>query len=368
MSGILKSLGKIALVALGVAAVVFTAGAAIPAIGAIVGTGGLTGAMGGLLGSIGIEATSTLGTVLVGAASGAASGAALGAVKAAVTGEDIFKGMGEGAEMGALTGGVMNGIGAATAAGGATVQAPDVASEVNTGTISSATPSIAADGIANSGVAGADLTGATAGVTPVTTATLPGVADAGSAANGAGGLLAQGPGTAPYTPASASVGAAGSAAPPLPDFVTPQAPDATLPTYDVANPAASPALASNPVDGPSTASNGAAQGGGGLMSFLGKNGPLGNGGLGYVLGGVGSALVEGQSQTDQIKATAKLAQDSRAATTANYGQSTPTGGGLLTPAAQQPGLRAPTQAFNPTSRWVYDPNQKKLVLVPSATS
>jgi hypothetical protein len=327
-----------------VAAVVFTAGAAIPAIGAIVGTGGLSGAVGGLLSSVGIEASSTLGAVLTGAVTDAGFGSVIGAAGAAITGGNIMKG----AETGMMTGAVAGGVGGLLTGGTAAsaLQAPDIAKEVGTQTVSASAPTIAADGT----VGAADgLTGSTvAAATPVTSAALPA--------------------------ATASAGAAGSVPGDLPGFVTPQAPSAALPTFDVANPVTgpglasnpvtSPALASNPAAGPTSASDGAASGGG-LMSYLGKNGPLGNGGLGNVIGGIGQGLLEGQTEADKAKAAMNMQTQQQGYVAGNFGT---TGGGLLTPAGQKTGLQTPQQAFNPSSRWVYDPTQKKLVLVPSATS
>lgn len=347
MSGVFKSLGKILPIVLGAAAVIFTAGAAIPAIGAIVGTGGLSGAIGSVLGSLGIEATSTLGTVLTGAASGAATGAALGGVEAAVTGKDIVSGMEGGMGTGALAGGVMSGFGALTGAG------PTVAPDAS----GPAAPTTAASGAAGD----TGLTGATVSTTPVTSGPLPGIAQTGAATNGSGGLLTQGPGITPVAASGASTGAAGAATPAdLPGFQTPQAPSAVQPSFDVA-----PAGTPNAPPAPSS--------GGGLLSGLfGKDGMLGNGGLGYVVGGVGSALIQGQTAEDTLKGQQQTAQQARDAVTSNYGQNPGTGaytpGGNMNAAGTPSGLQSPSQAFNPTSRWVYDATQKRLVLVPQATS
>lgn len=85
--------------ALGAAAIVFTAGAAL-------GVAGMAGGWSAAAASIGttIGGTGTLGTVLTGAITQAGIGAATGAGLAAVTGKNIGKGVRTGAAIGAATG------------------------------------------------------------------------------------------------------------------------------------------------------------------------------------------------------------------------------------------------------------------------
>lgn len=127
MSGVMKSLGKIfkpiwkvlkivAVVVLAAAAIYFTAGAAIPALGAVIGTGGLAGAASGAVAAVGISTTSTLGAALSGAITFAGYGAVAGGVMAAVTGKPILKGMSQGALSGAIMGGVGGAVGLITPA------------------------------------------------------------------------------------------------------------------------------------------------------------------------------------------------------------------------------------------------------------
>lgn len=114
MSGVAKGVGKVfkkaakvvkkvAPIALGAAAVYFTAGAALgfaPTLGA---------AAGSLTGSLGLSGT--LGSVVTGAITQAGYGAAIGGLTAAATGGSISKGMQAGALTGAVTGGVTGGLG-----------------------------------------------------------------------------------------------------------------------------------------------------------------------------------------------------------------------------------------------------------------
>lgn len=114
MSGVAKGVGKvfkkavkvvkkIAPIALGAAAIYFTAGAALgfaPTLGA---------AASSLTGSLGLSGT--LGSVVTGAVTQAGYGAAIGGLTAAATGGSITKGMQTGAVTGAITGGVTGGLG-----------------------------------------------------------------------------------------------------------------------------------------------------------------------------------------------------------------------------------------------------------------
>lgn len=100
---VVKTAKKILPAALGVGALVFTAGAALgvlPSWGTAVSN--LTRAIGG---------ESTLTNVLTGAVTQAGYGAVLGGATAALTGGDVGEGAGIGAALGAVSGGVMGGFG-----------------------------------------------------------------------------------------------------------------------------------------------------------------------------------------------------------------------------------------------------------------
>lgn len=108
MSGVIKSVGKafksilkvakvVLPIALGVAAIVFTAGAALAPASSFF-AGGMGGAMSSIFGS------STLGNIVAGAATQAGFGALTGAATAAISGKDVMKGAQAGAAVGAVTG------------------------------------------------------------------------------------------------------------------------------------------------------------------------------------------------------------------------------------------------------------------------
>lgn len=318
----MKGIGKILVPILAVAAVVFTAGAAIPAIGAIVGTGGFGAAIGSVTSALGLGADTLLGSVVTGAITSAGYGALAGGAIAGVTGGDIMEGAESGALAGGLSGGLMGGLNfnpasAASGASGAT----------GTAAADAAVPSTGSNGVA--GMPGYGT------VTPSPIASSPGAAVTGPASTGAGQAGAAGTavGAAPAAPvtAAAAPATAGAAAP--------------------------------------------AAGGGGLLSNLfGNNTDL----AGRVIGGIGQGLLSGQDKADEAKALMQRDQASRDATTANYsapaiatsgpayGTPGSGSGGLLTPGTQPTGLPSASVAFNPSARWVYDPNQRKLVLVPAS--
>ena len=108
-----STVGKIIIGALMIGAIVLTAGAAIPALGAAMG---MAGGIGGTLASIGI--TGTLGSVLSGAIGMGAIGAVTSGAIGGLTGQSIFKSATKGFLVGAATGGVLGGAGALSAAGG----------------------------------------------------------------------------------------------------------------------------------------------------------------------------------------------------------------------------------------------------------
>jgi hypothetical protein len=97
---------KILPYALAAAAIVFTAGAAIPSLGAAMGmgAGGWLGAASSLTSAMGL--TGTLGTIATSALYQAGFGAVIGGAISGITGGDITKGM----QMGALGGAVSGGI------------------------------------------------------------------------------------------------------------------------------------------------------------------------------------------------------------------------------------------------------------------
>lgn len=120
MSGVVKSIGKvfkkvassagkILPLALGAAAVLYTAGWAL----GVTGTAGGWGAAASKIGSVFGEG-STLGKIVGGAITQAGYGAVTGAVTSAVTGGNPWKGAQMGALGGAVTGGVMGGLGMET--------------------------------------------------------------------------------------------------------------------------------------------------------------------------------------------------------------------------------------------------------------
>lgn len=150
MSGVLKAVVKVfkviaivAAVAVIAAAVVVTAGAAgvlgttfaTAAAGAsAAGAGAVAAGTAGLMATVGIGATTTLGTILGGAMVYAGYGAATGAIVAAATGQNILKGAMSGAAVGAVTGGVLGAAGAGPFKVAATVppQAPGLVPDATT--------------------------------------------------------------------------------------------------------------------------------------------------------------------------------------------------------------------------------------------
>ena len=124
MSGVVKTVKKVfkkvtnvvkkvAPIALGVGALVFTGGAALglPAL-----AGGFGGAVSSALGAVGVNATGALGSVLTGAVTQAGYGAAIGGVTSMVSGGDFKDGAKMGAAAGAITGGLTGAFGSATRA------------------------------------------------------------------------------------------------------------------------------------------------------------------------------------------------------------------------------------------------------------
>lgn len=124
MSGVVKTVKKVfkktmnvvkkvAPIALGVGALVFTGGAALglPAL-----AGGFGGAVSSALGAVGVNATGALGSVLTGAVTQAGYGAAIGGVTSMVSGGDFADGAKTGAAAGAVTGGLTGALGSATRA------------------------------------------------------------------------------------------------------------------------------------------------------------------------------------------------------------------------------------------------------------
>lgn len=105
-----STIGKIVFGALGVAAVVFTGGAAL-GLGGIF-AGGFGGAIATLAGNLGLSGT--LGGIFTGALTQAGYGAVLGGAIAGLTGGDILEGAAGGGLTGLVTGGVMGGLGMGT--------------------------------------------------------------------------------------------------------------------------------------------------------------------------------------------------------------------------------------------------------------
>lgn len=123
MSGVVKGIGKvfkkviktvvkIAPVALAIGAALFTGGAALGTIPALAGGwGAAAGSMGTALGGSGI-----LGGVLSGAITQAGYGALAGGAISLISGGDVSQGLEQGALIGGATGGLMGGVRAATGA------------------------------------------------------------------------------------------------------------------------------------------------------------------------------------------------------------------------------------------------------------
>lgn len=103
---IFDTVAEIAAPVLAAAAVVFTAGSAIPALG-MASWGSVAGSIGGMLGE------GLLGSMVSGAIQYAGYGAITGGITAAISGGDIMKGITKGALFGAATGGVLGGVNAA---------------------------------------------------------------------------------------------------------------------------------------------------------------------------------------------------------------------------------------------------------------
>ena len=101
-----KAVKKVLPIALGVGAVVFTAGAAL-------GVGSMAGGWGAAVGKLtsGIGMSGTLGNIVTGAVTQAGYGAAMGAATSAITGGDIGDGAFYGAAAGTATGGVSGALG-----------------------------------------------------------------------------------------------------------------------------------------------------------------------------------------------------------------------------------------------------------------
>lgn len=340
MSGIMKGLGKILPIVLGAAAIIFTAGAAIPAIGAVLGStlglsaatvaGGFSGVVGSALADVGL--TGTIGDVIGGAVAASGIGAAAGGALAAVTGKNIVSGMASGAETGALAGGVGGALGLTSVASGAASRAADLGGAAGDGMTSDLNLATADGGgtAASSGAAGA--------VTPAMGGVQIG---AGTSYSPTGGFEAASGADTTAGSGVASSGAAGSTAAANSVTGMPVAADA---------PSATP------------------QGGGLLSNLFSKGGALGNGGLGQVISGVGQGLGTAQAAQDQVKGQQALQTSAAAITKNNYDGSAGSSGFMLTPAKQPNGLPSPAQAFNPTSRWVYDPTQQRLVLIPGSNT
>jgi hypothetical protein len=102
---VVKTVAKVAPIALAGAAVLFTAGSAL---GVTAGWGSVAG---GLSSTLGLTQGSTLSNVLTGAVTQAGYGAAIGAATSALTGGDVADGALLGAAGGAVTGGVTGAIG-----------------------------------------------------------------------------------------------------------------------------------------------------------------------------------------------------------------------------------------------------------------
>lgn len=131
-----KVVKKVAPVALGVGALVFTGGAAL---GLAPMAGGWGGAVSSVVGKLGMG--SVLSGALTGALTQAGYGALLGGAVSGLTGGNIMKGVQGGALAGAATGGLMGGLGMATdplagigeqATQGVGAAGPQVASEAAT--------------------------------------------------------------------------------------------------------------------------------------------------------------------------------------------------------------------------------------------
>jgi hypothetical protein len=127
VSGVIKGIGKafksvlkvakiVVPIALAAAAIVFTAGAAIPALAGTVLGGGLAGAASGLVTTLGLSTGGVLGGAFAGALTYGAYGAAAGGIISAVSGGSVLKGMQKGALTGAAVGGIAGGTGLIEAA------------------------------------------------------------------------------------------------------------------------------------------------------------------------------------------------------------------------------------------------------------
>lgn len=306
MSGISKGLGKfgkILVPVLGIAAIVFTAGAALPAVGALIGAGGFGSAVAGGVASLGL--TGTVASALTGAVTYAGYGAAAGALTSLVSGGKWAKGAQQGALIGAATGGVMGGLGL-----GGLGQAK-----------------LGADGNWATGAQGFPES---SGIAPTASA---------------------GPATGQTTTLGARTGLFNQ---------TPLATPTSGPGTDVANstPLAPNTVISNPAATPTTAS------GGGIMGFLGTPGGGEMGGA--LLKGFGGAFT-GQADADAALNLQRQQQKYVAGNYANpsgvglFKPAQPTTGGRSpTQAFPQP---QPALGYT----YEYDPATRRLVKVPTGT-
>jgi hypothetical protein len=178
---------KVAAAVLGVAAVVFTGGAAL---GLAPFAGGFGAAMGGISSALGL--TGTVGSVLTGALTAGGYGAAIGGLTSLATGGDPLDGASMGLATGALTGGLLGGFGVGVdpfagigtkAAPAATGGAGLVGGPATTpATAGMATPSLATTGPATAGAA-------TTGPASVASASSLPAAGQGGGLLGAGGWI-----------------------------------------------------------------------------------------------------------------------------------------------------------------------------------
>jgi hypothetical protein len=154
--------------------------ATVGTIAASIGTAVFTG-VSALTAGIGLSGT--LGTIITGALSSGVTGGLLGGVGSLITGGDFLDGVKNGAIAGAISGGVLSGIGTM---GGATstIQAPDIAGEVNIGPINPGVPNLQPTGIgdvasaASAAPGGSTFTGFNpSGAAPAIGASGPGASD-----------------------------------------------------------------------------------------------------------------------------------------------------------------------------------------------
>jgi hypothetical protein len=147
-----STVGKIVIGALMIGAIVLTAGAAIPALGAALGMSG------GIAATLGLSGT--LGSIVAGAVSMGAVGAVVGGLGGLASGKGFFKGATGGFLMGAATGGLLGGIGvlgpgglfggAGAAAAGSSTAAAGLPGNMITGSL----PDVAGQFMANTAITG----------------------------------------------------------------------------------------------------------------------------------------------------------------------------------------------------------------------